>query len=149
MRESLRFADSSCIGCHGRIWMVAARRAVVRSFAGYSGGSGRGGDRAVADDRLAVHQHRGLARGGGVEGLGELQLERLVATQRAAGSIDHLALAVDQVAVAPEEAALALAGEETEVLRLGLLRHREAMAGGDGAHFLLGHLGEREAEPAA
>ena len=43
---------------------------------------------------------------------------------------------------------LALAGEEAEVLGLGLLRDREAVAGGDGADLVLGHLGEREAEPA-
>ena len=43
---------------------------------------------------------------------------------------------------------LALAGEEAEVLGLGLLRDREAVPGGDRAHLVLGHLGEREAEPA-
>src|ERR1700742_1203539 len=52
-----------------------------RSAPGTVGGSGRGGDRAVTDDRVAVHQHRGLARGGGVERLGELDLERIVAAR--------------------------------------------------------------------
>src|SRR6185312_17433605 len=74
MRESLRFADSSCGVCDGTVWRGTARGAV--------GSSDRGGDGAVADDRLAVHQHRGLAGRGGVEGLGELQLERLVASRR-------------------------------------------------------------------
>src|SRR4051812_30831753 len=82
MSESLRFADSFCRECHGGVWAAAVRAAVAGSLGGASRGSGRGGDRAVADDRLAVHQHRGLPWRGSVEGLGELQLERRVATRR-------------------------------------------------------------------
>ena len=50
--------------------------------------------------------------------------------------------------MAAQEAALALAGEEAEVLALGLLGDREAVAGGDRPHLGLGQLGQREAEPA-
>src|SRR3954470_23445991 len=70
------------------------------------------------------------------------------AAERATGAVDHGALAVHQVAVAAQEAALALAGEKAEVLRLGLLRHREAVAGGDRADLFLGHVGQRETEAA-
>src|ERR1700746_1497091 len=45
--------------------------------------------------------------------------------------------------MAAQEALLALAGEEAEVLALGLLRNRETVAGGDLAHLRLVQLGER------
>ena len=45
-----------------------------------------------------------------------------MAAEGAAGAVEHVALAVAQAAVAAQEAALALAGEEAEVLALGLLR---------------------------
>ena len=50
--------------------------------------------------------------------------------------------------MAAQEAALALAGEEAEVLALGLAGDGEAVAGGDLADLGLGQLGEREAEAA-
>ena len=51
--------------------------------------------------------------------------------------------------MAAQERALALAGEEAEVLALGACAATgEPGAGGDLAHLGLGQLGEREAQPA-
>ena len=70
-----------------------------------------------------------------------------VTADRAAGAIEH---------ARPRDRAgrrggggtpLALAGEEAEVLALGLAGDGEAVAGGDLPHLGLGQLGEREAQP--
>ena len=49
--------------------------------------------------------------------------------------------------MAGEERALALAGEEAEVLALALGGHRQARGGGELAHLGLRQVGEREAQP--
>ena len=72
-----------------------------------------------------------------------------MAAESPAGAVDDVALAIDEAAVAAEEAALALAGEEAEVLATRASSRREAVAGGDGADLVLGHLGQREAEAAS
>ena len=70
-----------------------------------------------------------------------------MAADRLAGAIEHRALALAEAAVAAQEPRLALAGEEAEVLALGLLGDGEAVAGGDLAHLGLAQLGQREAQP--
>ena len=71
-----------------------------------------------------------------------------VAADRAPGAVEDGAGGVAKTAVAAQEPALALAGEEAEVLALGLARDRQPVAGGDLPHLGLGQLGEREAKPA-
>ena len=70
-----------------------------------------------------------------------------VAADHAARAVEDVALAVVEVAVAPQESGLALAGEEAEVLALGLAGDREFVAGCDLPHLGLGQLGQRETEP--
>src|SRR6476661_334493 len=50
-----------------------------------------------------------------------------VAAERATPAVDHVAAAVAQTAVAAQELALAAAGEEAEVLALGLACNRQSM----------------------
>ena len=61
------------------------------------------------------------------------------------GAVEQITLALAQATVATQEVSLALAGEEAEVLALGLLCHGQSVMGGDLPHFGLGQLGQREA----
>ena len=69
-----------------------------------------------------------------------------MAAELAAGAVDDVSLAFQEAAVAAQEVGLALAGEEAEVLALGLAGDREGVAGGDLPHLRLGQLGQREAD---
>src|SRR3954447_1627162 len=62
--------------------------------------------------------------------------------------IDHVARALLETGVTAQELALALTGEEAEVLALGTTRHLEPGLRGDGAHLGLGQLAQREAKAA-
>ena len=66
--------------------------------------------------------------------------------ENAAAAIDDLALALAQARRGGQEGALALAGEEAEVLALALRGHREARVRRDAPNLGLGQLGEREAQ---
>src|ERR1700761_6763397 len=113
---------------------------------------GRGGDRAVADDRLAVHQHRGLARRGGVEGLVEPQLERLVAARRGGTErrrerrrVVTEADVVDPAAVAVEDRVANLDPPRFDVLAGA---DRDRVGGGVGGDDVP-RLVQRDTDPAA
>ena len=62
-------------------------------------------------------------------------------------AVEEIALAVAETAVPAQEGALALAGEEAEVLALRLAGNREAVALGQRADLGLGKVGQREAKP--
>ena len=79
-REEREVGVADLLGLHVREPKYSADRRAARAQAS--------GDRAVADDRLALQQHRGLARRGAGELLAQLDLERRVAAAAAAAPIE-------------------------------------------------------------
>ena len=67
-----------------------------------------------------------------------------VAAEHAAGGVDEVAGPLGEIAVTSQERGLAGAGEEAQILRFGLRRHRQAGVGGQRADLRLGQLAERE-----
>ena len=67
--------------------------------------------------------------------------------EHGAVAVDDLARALVEPAVAGQERGLAGAGQEAQVLRLGLGGDRQPGLGGERAHLRLGQLAEREAQP--
>ena len=70
-----------------------------------------------------------------------------VAAELAPGRVEDRAGALAHAAVAGEERRPPGAGEEAEVLRVGLLGDRQRGLAGDRAHLRLGELAEREPQP--
>jgi hypothetical protein len=70
-----------------------------------------------------------------------------VAAEHAAAAVDDLPRPLARAAVAREERRAARAGEEAEVLRVGLRGDGQLRLGGQRAHLRLGQLAEREAHP--
>ena len=70
-----------------------------------------------------------------------------MAAELAAGAVDDRARALAQAAVAGEEALAPGAGQEAEVLRVGLARDRQVVLARERANLGLGQLAEREAQP--
>ena len=70
-----------------------------------------------------------------------------VQREHGAVAVDDLAGAVVEAGVAGQERGLAGAGQEAQVLRLGLGGHGQPGLGGQRAHLRLGQLPEREAQP--
>ena len=71
----------------------------------------------------------------------------VMASEHAARAVDDVARALVQPAVTREEASRDGAGEEAEVLGLGLVRDCEPGLLGDGADLVLRAIAEREAQP--